>query len=295
MADGLARIRALPIWSAPAEPLPLHGGLSNQSYTVEDAGKKFVVRLGRDYVFHHVIRERELMTARAAHAGGFAPEVVHAEPGLTVSRFIAGKPFSEADMRAKIPNVAAIVRRFHDEMPRHVSGPGFIFWPFHVIRDYALTLSAGGSAFAGELPGWLALAEELEAAQVALPIVFGHHDFLPANIIDDGDRLWMIDFEYAGFGTAMFDLAGIASNAEFSADESDALLSHYFDRRPSPSIRRAHAAMQCASLLREAMWGMVSDLHLDNPGIDYAAYARMNLERLAAALEAYRTRYGKET
>lgn len=295
MADDLHRIRALPIWHGPVEPQPLHGGLSNQSYTVGDDGRTYVVRLGRDYVFHHVIRERELMTARAAHAAGFAPEIVHAEPGLTVSRFIAGTPFSEADMRAKIPAVAAMVRRFHDEMPRHVSGPGFIFWPFHVIRDYALTLSAGGSDFARELPGWLALADELEAAQAALPIVFGHHDFLPANVIDDGDRLWMIDFEYAGFGTAMFDLAGIASNAAFSDEESESLLGHYFDRRPSPAIRRAHAAMQCASLLREAMWGMVSDLHLDNPGIDYPAYARMNLDRLSSALDAYRTRYGKET
>ncbi|RST83824.1 choline kinase [Aquibium carbonis] len=295
MNDDLARIRALPIWSGPVEPVPLHGGLSNQSYTVDDAGQTYVVRLGRDYVFHHVIRERELMTARAAHAGGFAPEIVHAEPGVTVSRFIDGKPFSEADMRAKIGDVAAIVRRFHDEMPCHVSGPGFIFWPFHVIRDYALTLSAGRSAFTGDLPGWLALAEGLEAAQIPLPIVFGHHDFLPANIIDDGDRLWLIDFEYAGFGTAMFDLAGIASNAGFSAEESEALLGQYFGRPPSSDIRRAHAAMQCASLLREAMWGMVSALHLDNPGIDYDAYARMNLERLDAALDAYRTQFGKET
>jgi thiamine kinase-like enzyme len=34
--------------------------------------------------------------------------------------------------------------------------------------------------------------------------------------IDDGERLWLIDFEYAGFNTAMFDLAGAASNAGFA-------------------------------------------------------------------------------
>ena len=66
----------------------------------------------------------------------------------------------------------------------------------------------------------LALAEELEQAQVALPIVFGHNDLLPANFLDDGNRLWLIDFEYAGFSTAMFDLAGAASNAGMSADEA---------------------------------------------------------------------------
>ena len=52
--------------------------------------------------------------------------------------------------------------RFHDEMPKHVSGAGFMFWVFHVIRDYARTLEAGDSRMAHALPGYLALADELE-------------------------------------------------------------------------------------------------------------------------------------
>ena len=55
----------------------------------------------------------------------------------------------------------------------------------------------------------------LEQAQVPLPIVFGHHDLLPGNLIDDGTRLWLIDWEYGGFGTAMFDLANLSSNGGF--------------------------------------------------------------------------------
>ena len=70
----------------------------------------------------------------------------------------------------------------------------------------------------------------------------------------------------------MFDLAGAASNAGMSAEESDQLLGHYFGASPSDDIRRSHAAMQCASLLREAMWSMVSEMHLDAPGVDYVAY-----------------------
>ena len=78
-----------------------------------------------------------------------------------------------------------------------------------------------------------------------------------------------------------------------SAEESDELLGRYFGSTPSPEIRRSHAAMQCASLLREAMWSMVSELHLDAPGVDYVAYTAENLARLDAALDAYRTTYGK--
>jgi thiamine kinase-like enzyme len=70
----------------------------------------------------------------------------------------------------------------------------------------------------------------------------------------------------------MFDLAGAASNAGMNAEESDDLLAAYFGRRPEPEIRRSHMAMQCASLLREAMWSMVSELHLAAPGVDYVAY-----------------------
>ena len=91
----------------------------------------------------------------------------------------------------------------------------------------------------------------------------------------------------------MFDLAGAASNAGMSGDEAEALLTTYFDAAPSPEIRRAHAAMQCASLLREAMWSMVSELHLSAPGVDYVAYTAENLARLDAALDAYRSTYGK--
>jgi thiamine kinase-like enzyme len=287
-----ARIWVLPIWSGPVHPVPLKGGLSNLSYTVEDAGRKYVVRFGQDFPFHHVYRTREIMTARAAHASGFAPEVVYTSPGVMVSRFVEGKTYVAADVAANIDRVADIVRRFHTEMPRQISGPGFAFLVFHVIRDYARTLRNGGHRLTDRLPEFLALSAELEKTQPALPIVFGHNDFLPANILDDGERLWLIDFEYAGFTTAMFDLAGLASNAGFDDQQSEELLARYFGATTSPDLMRAHAAMQCASLLREAMWSMVSELHLNAAGADYVAYTSQNLERLDAALDLYRTKYG---
>ena len=290
-----ARIWVLPIWSGPVDPKPLKGGLSNKSYTVEDAGRKYVVRFGQDYPFHHVFRSREIMTARAAHATGFAPEVVYTGPGVMVSRFVEGKTYAPADVTANIGRVADIVKRFHVEMPRQISGTGFAFLVFHVIRDYARTLREGQSRMSDRLPEFLQLAADLEKTQPALPIIFGHNDFLPANFLDDGKRLWLIDFEYAGFSTAMFDLAGLASNAGFSDEQSQELLARYFGEKPSPEIVRAHAAMQCASLLREAMWSMVSELHLDAPGADYEAYTEENLQRLNAALDRYQSRFGRLT
>jgi thiamine kinase-like enzyme len=167
-----------------------------------------------------------------------------------------------------------------------VSGPGFMFWPFHVIRDYVRTLG-------GDYAQALREARAFEAAQVPLPIVFGHHDLLPANFLDDGEKLWLIDFEYAGFGTAMFDLAGVSSNGLMHPDEKALLLEAYFGAMPGVDVMKAFAAMECASLLRETLWAMTSGLFLAAPGVDYNAYTVENRARYDAALEAYQMQYGK--
>lgn len=285
------KLRALP-FAGDITAEPLLGGLSNESWKVTDAAGSHVVRYGRDYPFHHVDRAREVMTARAAHAAGFGPRVEHAEPGVTVVEYLNARTWGPDDLRANPDRIATLLRRFHAEMPAHISGAAFVFWPFHVIRDYARTIRAGESPFTPDLPALLSLCVELEQAQIPLPLIFGHHDLLPANFLDDGSRLWLIDYEYAGFGTALFDLAGAASNAGMEAAETDRLLTTYFGESPAPALLRAFDAMQCASLLREAMWAMVSDLHLAAPGADYKAYARENLEKLDTALAQYHSRHG---
>jgi thiamine kinase-like enzyme len=285
------RIAALPCWQGRPRAEPLSGGLSNEIWKVTDDAGSHVVRLGQDYPVHHVLRAREAMTARAAHRAGFGPEVRYTAPGVMVTEFIAGQAWDGARVRAEAAAVGRLLAEFHRRMPGEVEGAAFLFWPFHVVRDYARTLAAGGSAWRAELPRFLALNAALEATQPPLPIVFGHNDLLPANFLDDGARVWLIDYEYAGFSTAMFDLAGAASNAGMTGDEAAVLLGAYLGQAPDAAFRRAFDAMQVESLLREAMWAMVSQLHLSAPGVDYAAYARENLGKLDAALDRFQTRH----
>jgi thiamine kinase-like enzyme len=285
------RILALPCWHGRLSIEPLKGGISNESWKVTDARGKHVVRFGHDYPFHHVERAHEVMVARAAHAAGFSPTVEHAGAGVMVSAFLEAKTYDAADVRANADRILMLLKQFHQTMPAYVCGPAHMFWVFHVIRDYARTLKAGNSRMLRWVPGFVDLAFELEAEQVALPVVFGHHDLLPANFMDDGEKLWLVDFEYAGFGTAMFDLAGFSSHAGFGVDATEALLHAYFDQAPDEAMARAMGAMQCASLLREAMWSMVSELHLNAPGVDYESYTAENLARLDTALAAHRTAF----
>ena len=85
------RIRALPCWNGSVDIAPLPGGLSNANYLVKDAAGRHVVRFGQDYPFHHVFRDREVMTSRAAHEAGFAPAVRYSEPGIMVTEFLGAK------------------------------------------------------------------------------------------------------------------------------------------------------------------------------------------------------------
>ena len=293
MSDTRTRIAALPCWQGQLLAEPLSGGLSNEIWKVTDAAGAHVVRFGADYPFHHVSRAREAMTSRAAHAAGFSPAVEYAAPGVMVTAFVTARTWDGGDVRANVARIAELLLRFHATMGQRVSGDACLFWVFHVVRDYGRTLRAGNSAFAPGLPRLLALNEALEATQPPLPIIFGHNDLLPANILDDGNRLWLIDFEYAGFSTAMFDLAGAASNAQMDAAQATALLTAYFGHPPDATLQRAFDAMQVASLLRESMWAMVSDLYLSAPGVDYRAYAAENLVRLQAALDRYQSAHGK--
>jgi thiamine kinase-like enzyme len=267
----LERLARLPCWQGTVSLTPLTGGLTNLSYVVEDRGEKFVVRCGGDIPVHHVFRDRERAASRAAFEAGLSPEVVHVEPGVTVLRFIDGRTFVEADMRAELARVVPLLKTCHREVGRRLQGPANMFWVFHVIRDYVRLANADAK--------YLAIADDLEKRQVPLPVVFGHHDLLPGNFMDDGQRLWLIDWEYGAFSTAMFDLANLSSNGEYDAAQDEALLTSYFEGPVGPELRGAFAAMKAASALREALWAMVSDVHLRMPGVDYQAHAREYLRR----------------
>jgi thiamine kinase-like enzyme len=184
------------------------------------------------------------------------------------------------------------LRRFHDEMPPHVSGAAHMFWPPHVVRDYARTLKAERHRHAAKFDEWLAMADEMENAQVAMPIVFGHNDLVSRNIVDDGDRFWFIDYEHAGFTTALADLAGLASHSDFDDEQTSDMLATYFGEPPPPDMRRSYDAMACLMPLREALWGMMAESRIDIPHIDYVAYGDAKLDMHRRAVEHYRGKYG---
>src|SRR4029079_17343932 len=115
-ARSSARVAALAIWFGRVKPIPLTGGITNQNFTVEDRGRRYVVRVGDDILVHGVVRANESAPSRAAHAAGLGPRVVHAEPGILVLDFIeGGRTLTAEDVRnpANLERLVDMVRRCH--------------------------------------------------------------------------------------------------------------------------------------------------------------------------------------
>lgn len=277
-----ARAASLEIWSGRVEPQPLTGGITNTNFKVLDGGRAYFVRVGSDIPVHGVLRFNELAAAKAAAAAGISPAIVHAEPGVLVTEFIEGRTFSSQDVRARLADIVPLIGRVHREMPNHLRGPILAFWVFHVIRDYAGSLRDAGHRLTGELPRLLEVSARLEEAVGPIRLVFGHNDLLPGNFLDDGKRLWLVDWDYAGFNSPLFDLGGVASNNEFSPEQEQELLARYFGAPADAALLTRYGAMKCASLLREALWSMVSEVH-SSLDFDYRAYTAENLRRFEAA------------
>lgn len=282
------KVESLPIWQGKVRMEPLGGGITNVNFVAQDAQRKLVVRIGDDIPVHQILRFNELSASRAAHAAGVSPAVIYHQPGVLVIDYIEGQTMASADFTddAVLAQALDLVARAHRDIPRFLRGPALTFWVFHVLRDYAGTLRDGGSTYATALPSLLAEAARLEAAVGAIELVFGHNDLLPANFIHDGTRMWLIDWDYAGFNSPLFDLGGLAANNGLTEAQEARMLGSYFDRAPDAGLWRRYRAMKAAAALRETLWSMVSETHSELD-FDYAAYTASNLSTYRAAFAAF--------
>lgn len=287
-ADPIEKIRGLGLWKNLASCVPLTGGITNQNFLMQDDSGQYVVRLGDDIIEHQVMRFNELAASIAAHKAGLSPKVVHNEPGILVIDFIPSKALSASDVRNPdyLSRIVPLIKTCHTKIPEFLRGPSLIFWVFQVVRDYAWTLRDGESQYVSMLPKLLEASAMLEQVSGPYDLVYSHNDLLSANILDDGKRLWLIDWDYAGFNSPLFDLGGLASNNEFDEAEEKWLLENYFEKPLQDELWQRYQAMKCASLLRETMWSMVSEIH-SKLDFDFGSYTTENLQRFEKSLNEF--------
>ena len=289
--ESAASIRAanLSCWSGSVLVEPIGGGITNSNFRVRNRNKSYFVRIGVDIPEHGIMRFFELAASRAAHAAGVSPEVLHHEDGAMVLEFIEGRALEPGEIARPemLERIVPLIRRCHVEIPKVLRGPSMVFWVFQVIRDYAHTLRDKESRRTSDLSRLLEIAVDLEAAVGPISLAFGHNDLLSANFIDDGERIWLIDWDYAGFNSPLFDLGGLASNNDLTEVLETLLLELYFETEPTEEIYRRYKAMKCASLLRESMWSMTSEL-TSKVGFDFESYTEKNLRRFEEAWSRFK-------
>jgi thiamine kinase-like enzyme len=247
---------------------PLGGGITNRNFKVDTDGQEFVLRIGgKDTELLGIDRADEHAASRVAAELGLGPEVVaFVEPeGYLVTRYVDGEVG-----KVDVEQVGVALRRLHD-------GPAVPgrFDSFRVVEAYRTTASEHGVAVPSAYERAKEFADQIERRRSGAPLRPCHNDLLSANFIDDGTRLWLVDWEYAGMGDPFFDLGNFAVNLELAEEGENELLAAY-----GSDDGDAVVLMRFMSDFREAMWGIVQ-LAISELDFDFAAYAEEHFERLA--------------
>ena len=251
----------------------LEGGLTNRNYLVDADGRRFVVRIIGDNGTV-LVRDRatEEAAMRRAEAAGITPEVVlFTQPeGHMVTRYLAETAPLTVDEFAStgtIPRLVSVLRDVHSLDP--IDGA---FDPYADIRRWLEVVDRRATPWPDRLGPFLDRVETIEAARSpvrASEFVLCHNDPYHLNFLDDGSRLWMIDWEYAGMGDRMYDLASIG----YVLDEAgrDLLIEAYFGTL-DPRRRAGLDDMICVVVCWNVVWSLIQ-LHGGVAGFDYLAFA----------------------
>lgn len=285
MADELVRIvqTLVPeLGEQEGEARPLEGGITNRNYLVTLGGNRYVIRVpGKDTSLLGIDRGAEREANQNAALLGVAPRVVAQleDPPCLVTEFVECKAMEAEDLRepATLREVIGSIRKVHD------SGAALptSFDSFRVVEEYRATAAERG----GDIPDAFDQAHErsreIEAAlsgheHEPVPC---HNDLLAGNFLRGADRIWVVDWEYAGMGDRYFDLANFAINNELTEDQYPELLADYFGEEATPRRLATLRLMMFMSDYREAMWGVVqtvaSDLDFDFKDYATTHFARM--------------------
>jgi thiamine kinase-like enzyme len=276
------RLRSLDFWQGPIALERLAGGITNHNYRVRDGERSYVARLCVEKPLLGIDRRNEVVCQRAAHACGVAPEVVHYEGGVLVSAHLDARTMTAEGVRdpAFLPRVAEVLRRLHDSWDR-LTGEVLYFSAFQAVRTYARTARDLGARLPDDIEALLEDSRRLARRVGPFVPVLCHNDLLAANILDDGRRVWLVDWEYGAVGHPLFDLANLSANCALPEALERALL-HAYRGEVDPRDLFELRVIKTVSLLREALWSVIQTVASDLP-FDYVRYADDNFAAYRAA------------
>ena len=281
--EAIARV---PLWEGATHMKisPLEGGITNRNYRVDVDGKSFHLRLaGENTEMLGIDRENEYKANLVAGELEFAPSVIYfIQPeGYLVTRFIDGRPIPPEEIREpqNLQRVAELLHKIHS-MP---SIPG-TFSSFHVVRNYAEIALRYHVIFPQNFDWLVSQMNDAEASVMYRPDFPHpcHNDLLNGNFLLSDQRLYVLDWEYAGMGDVFFDLANFSNNHELSEHQDRFVLDCYFGKVTIRDLAHLNI-MKIMSDFREAMWGLVQ-IGISDLDFDFREYATKHFDRLTQNL-----------
>lgn len=251
---------------------PIAAGLTNQNFRVEVDGRPYFVRRpGASTELLAIDRENELHNTRAAAAAGAGPSVIHHDPdsGAFVLEWIEGRTMSNAAFaEAGAPAwIAEALRQLH-------AGPRFRddFDMFRLAERYLRVVDERGLRAPGGYREHLPAIPRIEAALAVspLPTVPCHNDLLAENYLDDGERLWIVDYEYSGNNDPTFELGNTAQELQLDEARQEELCAAYFGPdRFAREGRALLARMRLQMIMSDVGWTLWAAIQAAISPIDY--------------------------
>jgi thiamine kinase-like enzyme len=251
--DVAARLAAVALFAGrPLQVEELSGGLTNRNYKVTVDGARYVARMSSPQGSLLAIdRTAEYAASLAAAASGVAPAVAEYAPdaGVLVIEWLDARTLTEADVRdgRSLPAIVDAVRALH-------SGPPLAndFDSFDLMHRYLDVIARRGLRMPDRFAEFLPVIEQIQAAlavRAARPVPC-HNDLLAANLLDDGERIRLIDYEYAGNNDACFELGNLWSESNLAPDQLDRLVGLYYGR----ALRHTVARSRLYGLVAKSLW-----------------------------------------
>jgi thiamine kinase-like enzyme len=286
MSDLETALARVPFFAGASTATTRLAGLTNVNHLVVVADERFVLRIPGEGTSEYINRREEEVAALSAAAAGVNAEVVFfdATDGLMVTRFIDDAVTMDAE---RFGDLGAVARAGHAFQRLHQSAAPFAadFRLFPMIDEYKALLASKGAV----LPdGYETVQRQAEGVRARLeatsvPLVPCHCDPLCENFLDTGERMFIIDYEYAGNNDPMWDLGDLSVEGGFAADQDEALLSAYFEGEPPPNQRGRMVAYKALCDLLWTLWGVIQHVN-GNPADDFWAYAVGRFERCQALM-----------
>jgi len=275
----IPRLAGVPAQDISCERL---GGLTNLIYRIDRGSEPFVLRIPGAGTEDYIDRKVEAHNARVAAEAGVGAEVLFFDDtdGLMLTRFLDGCVTMSPALFASRPGAptraALALRRMHD------CGKSFEFRfeLFAMIDDYLgilakrqATLPEGYHDVVGEAQ---AVREALDAHPATLAPC--HCDPLSENFLDDGTRMWVVDWEYSGMNDPIWDLGDVSVEAGFDEARDREMMQAYCGGTPAPAVFGRMVIYKAMCDLLWTLWGLIQ--HADgNPVDDFWAYAVNRFER----------------